>query len=153
MNARRQYPRSMAAATLAAALLLATAACGDDDEPAIQAPPEQAAPTASASEQVSAEPTAIESPTEEDGVTVRLELVDGDPAERPEPNVDVAEGETFTLIMTSDTAQEVHVHGYDEYLDIEPGKEAELSFTADQTGSWLVENHGTGAELFNLRVR
>lgn len=146
--------RRLSAAALAATLLLGVAACGDDDDGDVaQVPPAVTEPSAEPTNASSPSPSPSPSEAAADGVEVRIDLVDGKPTERPEANVDVAEGERFTLVMTSDVAQEVHVHGYDKYLTLEPDETARLSFIADKTGSWLVEIHETGAELFNLRVR
>ncbi len=150
--------RPMLVAALASGLLLGPAACSDDSGDSVAEPAAPAVTAAStgattaATEQPSAAATAEETASS-DGVTVTLELVNGKPSERPEANVDVAEGERFTLVVSSDAAQEIHVHGYDKYLNIAAGTTARLSFIADKAGSWLVENHETGAELFNLRVR
>ena len=54
--------------------------------------------------------------------------------------------------MTSDVAEEVHVHGYDLTVDLVPGQPGEVAFTADLPGAYEVELEGTGKLLFQLRV-
>ena len=54
--------------------------------------------------------------------------------------------------MTADRADEVHLHGYDRKVDIEPGKPAELEFTADVPGVFEVELEEAGLKLVELQV-
>lgn len=67
--------------------------------------------------------------------------------------VEVPVGEDVTLDVTSDVAEEVHVHGYDKTLDLEPGETASLTFTADIPGVFEVELEGAGTLLFELEVQ
>lgn len=69
-----------------------------------------------------------------------------------EPRVPVQVGESIVLRVTSDVAEEIHVHGYDLYADIPAGGTGEVAFTADLAGSWEVELHEAGRPLFQLRV-
>lgn len=66
--------------------------------------------------------------------------------------VPVAVGERVLLRVTSDVAEQVHVHGYDVSVDIPAGGTGEVAFVADQPGSWEVELHEAGRPLFSLRV-
>ena len=66
--------------------------------------------------------------------------------------VEVGAGETVLLEVTADVADEVHVHGYDETLDLAPGTPGRLEFTADIPGSFEVELHEQGLLLTQLRV-
>lgn len=54
--------------------------------------------------------------------------------------------------MTSDRPIELHLHGYDLEEEIEPGEPAEISFEADLTGRFEIENHDSEAELGALVV-
>lgn len=69
-----------------------------------------------------------------------------------EGRVDVAKGEQLVLRVTSDIVEEIHVHGYDLYVDLVPGQTARLAFEADLQGSYEVELHDAGRPLFQLRV-
>jgi hypothetical protein len=64
----------------------------------------------------------------------------------------VAAGEQVTLVITSDAADEVHVHGYDLTTALAPGEPAELSFAATIPGVFEVELHDTGTALLSLQV-
>lgn len=66
--------------------------------------------------------------------------------------VSVMEGDRVTMGITSDRAVEVHVHGYDLEEEVEPGEPAELSFEADLTGRFPMEDHETEEELGVLVV-
>ncbi len=64
----------------------------------------------------------------------------------------IAEGTHVTLVVTSDVADEVHVHGYDIESELEPGTPAELSFDATIPGVFEVELHESGTVLLTLQV-
>jgi hypothetical protein len=66
--------------------------------------------------------------------------------------VPVPLGATVTLVVTGDAADEVHVHGYDLYLDPTPGSAAMITFPADIPGVFEVETHGSGLVLAQLEV-
>lgn len=66
--------------------------------------------------------------------------------------IPVPAGEQVTLVITSDVADEVHVHGYDLTADLAPEEPAELSFTADIPGVFEVELHDAGSVLLSLQV-
>lgn len=67
--------------------------------------------------------------------------------------VKVAEGTQVRLLVTSDKADEVHVHGFDILKDVSAGQQATLDFTADQTGVFEVEGEQSGLQLLQLEVR
>jgi heme/copper-type cytochrome/quinol oxidase subunit 2 len=66
--------------------------------------------------------------------------------------VPVAHGAHVTLAVTSDVADEVHVHGYDVETELEPGTPAELTFDATIPGVFEVELHESGTVLLTLQV-
>ncbi|GAA0611306.1 hypothetical protein GCM10009547_11690 [Sporichthya brevicatena] len=151
-----------AAAALAASLLLVLAACGDDDDDAAQDPtPTPAAtvtPSASPSADASASPSDSASPSAsadaEEGQRIEINLVDGKPTEKVGPTVSVAKGEKLTLVITSDKAQEIHVHGLDEYIKVGAGETVTKTFTVDiAAGSYEVEVHDGSVLLFKLQVK
>lgn len=74
------------------------------------------------------------------------ELVSG-----PE-QLEVAVGETVTIEVTSDTADELHVHGYNKTVALTPGEPATLEFEAGIAGVWEIELHDSGNLLTELRV-
>jgi heme/copper-type cytochrome/quinol oxidase subunit 2 len=58
-----------------------------------------------------------------------------------------------TIEVTSDTADEVHLHGYDIEKELVPGKVTTLSFVADQTGIFEVELHKANVVILHLQVQ
>ena len=66
--------------------------------------------------------------------------------------VPVALGTSVTLVVTSDVADEVHLHGYDIEKELSPGAPATLQFTADVAGVFEVELHHAGTVLLRLQV-
>ena len=66
--------------------------------------------------------------------------------------VPVAAGTEVTLSVTSDVADEVHVHGYDLEAELTPGAPAEITFDATVTGVFEVELHEAGTVLLSLQV-
>ena len=67
--------------------------------------------------------------------------------------ISVEEGDLVTLRLISESPVEVHVHGYDLEGDVLPGEETELSFEANATGRFEIEDHETGAQLGTLLVQ
>lgn len=61
-------------------------------------------------------------------------------------------GETVTLRFTSDVADEIHIHGYDLYVDLAPGETAEVSFPASIPGTVEIELHHGGREIASLEA-
>jgi plastocyanin len=66
--------------------------------------------------------------------------------------VPVAAGEHVTLVLTSDAADEVHVHGYDLEAELSPGQPTEIAFDATIPGVFEVELHEAGTQLLSLQV-
>ncbi len=63
------------------------------------------------------------------------------------------EDDRVTLRIESDEPLELHVHGYDLEREVEPGQRTNLSFRADLTGRFEIENHDTEQVLGELQVR
>lgn len=70
-----------------------------------------------------------------------------------EDTVEVALGNEVIVVVRSDRADEVHVHGYDETDDVGPGERAEIEFTADIPGVFEVELEEATQLLFELQVQ
>lgn len=95
------------------------------------------------------EPT--ETPTDEPQERVYDVAIEGgamNPAE-----ISAEEGNFVTLRLTSESPVEVHMHGYDLEGDVLPGEETELSFEADASGRFDIEDHETEAQLGTLLVQ
>lgn len=115
-------------------------------EPATPAP--TAAPTSDGPPSTPA-PTGRGSPAER-LVEVRLR---GGTVTPPPGRVSVQRGERIRIVVDTDEADEVHVHGYDRMAAMAPGRPAVLAFRADETGLFEVETHDSGRLLLQLLVR
>jgi FtsP/CotA-like multicopper oxidase with cupredoxin domain len=83
--------------------------------------------------------------------TVEVAIEDG--AMTPE-EIEVGEGDRVTLRMTTPgPPTEVHLHGYDLEEEVEPGEPAALSFEANLTGRFEIEDHETEEVLGALLVQ
>jgi hypothetical protein len=69
-------------------------------------------------------------------------------------SVRVTQGEQVEIMLASDQAVELHLHGYDLTLRLDPGVPAALSFAAQIAGRFPVESHrmGSGASAGRHRV-
>jgi hypothetical protein len=70
----------------------------------------------------------------------------------PAGRVPVPLGNTVRLVVTSDVADEIHVHGYDISTDVEEGGTAEVEFVADVPGIFEVELEDAVLPLVELEV-
>ena len=61
-------------------------------------------------------------------------------------------GTPVRLSVSSDVADEVHVHGYDREVEIPAGGTASVSFTANIPGVFEVELHESKRQLLQLQV-
>ena len=76
---------------------------------------------------------------------------DGD-VETATIDVGTATGSIVEVVVTSDVAEKVHVHGYDISTEVGAGETARLRFTADIPGIFEVELEESGKLLFELTV-
>ncbi|MFD3540310.1 hypothetical protein ACFWUQ_12525 [Streptomyces sp. NPDC058662] len=84
--------------------------------------------------------------------TVTIGVRDGKVTPAP-ARTELKRGERVALRVTSDRADTLHVHGYDQELALPAGQEATLILTADRTGLFEVETHESKLLLTQLLVR
>jgi hypothetical protein len=65
----------------------------------------------------------------------------------------VTQGASVVIRVTSDRADELHLHGYDLGLALRAGVPGALAFTADKAGRFELELHHAGLELGALEVQ
>lgn len=65
---------------------------------------------------------------------------------------EVNKGDMIEIVVTSDVADEVHVHGYDVYADVAAGDTVRIAFAATIQGIFEVELEGARAPLLELVV-
>ena len=56
------------------------------------------------------------------------------------------------LIVRSDVADEVHLHGYDLAAEVAPGQPAQIRFRADDVGEFELELEERGVPIAELVV-
>ena len=64
----------------------------------------------------------------------------------------IALGATVVVRVTSDVADEIHVHGYDKKADVEANGTADVEFTADIPGVFEVELEQASLKLVELEI-
>ena len=96
-------------------------------------------------------PTQYDAAVADAAQTITVEVEDGAPAGGVQ-RVEVALGSVVALMVTSDTAEEVHVHGYDILREVSDGNPAHFAFTAAIPGVFEVEFEGSGRLLLQLEV-
>jgi hypothetical protein len=149
MHRRRTAP--LAALTLA--LTLALGACGGEDTDATDA----------ATTSPSTEPSTSQSPTdspsdagsEDAGESeTRIEVTrKGDSFTPLGERVEAAVGEPITLVITADTAGEMHVHSTPEQEIAYEAGTTEHRVTIDRPGVVEVESHDPDVVVLQLEVR
>jgi FtsP/CotA-like multicopper oxidase with cupredoxin domain len=107
--------------------------------------------TATPAATTGADATATSEPTEATPAGVAIEVKDGEVV-GGEGTIEVKQGETARFSVTSDVADEVHVHGYDVKKDVEAGGTASFEIPAKITGIFEVELENAGIQLASLRV-
>lgn len=83
--------------------------------------------------------------------TITIDVVDGEPVGGVQ-RVEVALGSVVGLLVTSDIAEEVHVHGYDILRAVSDGHPAHFAFNAEIPGVFEVEFEGSGRLLMQLEI-
>jgi hypothetical protein len=88
-------------------------------------------------------------PDEPDVPTV--EVKDGEPVGGVQ-EIEFESGSQAEFAVESDVADELHLHGYDLYVDVVPDKAKTVSFKADIEGLFELESHTTGALFAEISV-
>lgn len=63
------------------------------------------------------------------------------------------QGDTLTISVSTDTYEEVHLHGYDKHFFPSPGQPATLTFPADKTGAFVIEIEASSTQIGLLEVQ
>ena len=97
------------------------------------------------------EPTRYDADVADAVQTITVDAVDGAPVGGV-GRVEVEAGSVVALMVTSDIAEEVHVHGYDILRAVSDGHPAHFAFTASIPGVFEVEFEGSGRLLLLLEI-
>jgi hypothetical protein len=138
---------ALGAVAVAVVLFLVLQPEGDGDEAATT---ESAATTAETEPGTTTQPATTTAPAEPE--PVRVVFRDG----RVRGGVQTfsfEQGHRIRLIIRADVADHVHVHGFDLFADVAPGRPARFTFRADLSGSFDIELEDRHVPLAELRVR
>ena len=116
------------------------------ESPSAPSVPTMPAPQAPAPNGDTSGPTAAPTST-----TVDIEVPHGRLAAGPAVTK-LKQGDQVTLRVTSDSNDELHLHGYDLHLNLIAGQAAQLSFTADHSGRFEYELHHAHTDLGAFEV-
>src|SRR3954465_1399503 len=64
--------------------------------------------------------------------------------------IDVKKGDPVRFTVDSDSAQEIHVHGYDVHKDVAANGKVSFSFPAKIDGSFVIELEEPGVQIAAL---
>ena len=80
-----------------------------------------------------------------------INVVNGQP-EGGIKTISYDKGDQVRLKVSSDVADEIHVHGYDLMKDVEQGGSVQFSFEASIEGRFEIELENAGTQIANLEV-
>jgi hypothetical protein len=111
------------------------------------------APTTTATEPspTTTEPPATTTPKPPDVVTIRI-AVPSDTAPKVR-RYSVKQDRKVVIVVRTELADHVHLHGYDVMADVGPGKPATIRFTATAPGRFELELEDRSLEFAELEVR
>jgi FtsP/CotA-like multicopper oxidase with cupredoxin domain len=133
----------IAAAIAVVAIIVLTVGGGSDDSTTTSAE-QTATPTAEQTQEAGETPTPTPTPTP-----------------KPQPpllqagkvtKLRFTEGETVRFRVRHETAEEVHIHGYDIKKDLQPNETVTVSFPASIPGIFEIELEGSAEQIGELRV-
>jgi hypothetical protein len=157
MSTRNRVVVAAAAIVVLVAAFVLLSGSGDDDtadQPAVTTVSTATGPTggvtAGDDRSDATEPQTTTTPTAD--ATREIVIVGGKP-EGGVAKLEFKDGDRVRFAVSSDVADEVHVHGYDLIRDVAPGRRARFSFEATIEGRFEVELEGSGVQIARLEVR
>ena len=120
------------------------------DEPSAS-PPTTTAPTTETTPTVTT-PVVPQPPQPPPAARVRVTIRNGLPVGGP-ARITVAKGRRVVLVVTSDVADEVHLHGYNLMRDVAPGHPVTIAFRATIVGTIEVELEGRGVQIATITTK
>jgi hypothetical protein len=141
----------IAAGAVAVAVVLFVVLRPNDDNEATTTQATTTAPTTQSTPTVTT-PVVPQPPQPPPPARVRITIKNGLPVGGP-PRVTVAKGRRVVLVVSSDVADEVHVHGYDLMRDVAPGRPATIQFQATIVGTVEAELEGRGVQIATITTK
>ena len=139
-----RVPLSYAAGLALALSLTACGGTGDDPAGTPSGPPSSASTSSSSSSSPSSSSSA--------GRTVTI-TVTGTKVTPAPSTVDLPVGESLTLTVTSDHADELHIHGFEVEKELTAGTPLSVTVTGKQPGVYEVETHHPELRLMKIAVK
>ena len=121
-----------------------------DEEDAAGTPTVETAPATTAAATAETEPTTTAPPAEET-VAIRI-AVSGDTAPTLR-KLSVRQDRKVEIVVSSELADRIHLHGYDLTADVAPGQPGRLAFTASFAGVFELELEERDLSIAELEVR
>ncbi|MFC6880969.1 MULTISPECIES: hypothetical protein [Actinomadura] len=137
-----------AVAVVTAGTLVTAAGCG---EPAEDSGP-SARPSGNGASEQATSPGGGIGPSGKSAVAIVTATVTKGKVRIDESRVKVDRGTAVHITVTSDAADEFHLHGYDRTVELAPGRPGTLDLVADRPGVFEAELHHSGARVFELQV-
>jgi hypothetical protein len=143
MSRNQRIGLLLAALLVAVVAVVVAVASGGDDDTGNQA----AQKTETTARKTTQGQTGTERTTEQPHETVppkpkitRIRLRGGQVVGGPAA-VKVTKGDVVRIVVSGDATDEIHLHGYDIYKPLAPGKPARFVFTAQVEGIFELESH------------
>lgn len=143
MRQRRRWPLLLVAAVALLIAGFALASCGGDDDT-----PETTTETTQPTTQPTTQTT---TPEPEQPTVVRVRVAGGVPKGGIVRKT-VKKGDRVVVVVTSDVADHVHLHGYDIMRDIAAGGTARIRFRATLPGRFEIELENRGVQIADVTV-
>jgi hypothetical protein len=143
--------RPTATALLPVLAVLALAGCGGDDTSSAGGTPTSAATTTASPSGPRTPSNTADASRDEADVVITATVANGKITPSTQ-TVKASQGQTVKITVTSDEADEIHLHGYDKEIPLEPGKPGSVTFTADTKGTFEIETHESGKLVAKLVV-
>jgi hypothetical protein len=141
----------IAGAVVAVAAALFVVLRPDDDNEPSASPPATTGSTGETTPSVTA-PVVPQPPQPPPAARVDVTVENGLPVGGPR-SVTVTRGRRVELVVRSDVADEVHLHGYDLMRDVAPGRPATISFRATIVGTVEAELEDRGVQIATITTK
>lgn len=143
----------IAAGALVLAAVLFFVLRPDDEEPSASAPTTTAVTTTTGTTVTTpVVPQPPQPPPQPQPATVEITIRNGTPVGGIR-RVTVAKGRRVVLVVTSDVADHVHLHGYDIMRDVAPGPPTRLAFRATIVGTVEAELEDSGVQIASITTK
>lgn len=144
---------AMRRVVLTALLVLAVAGCGGEDAAGPDSDGQPESSDESAADDAGEDTTTGDAERDEVEADVEATIaVEGGQVRGGVQRIEAAVHDLVTLTVTSDVADEVHVHGYDLTEPVAPGEPMTRTFQADIPGVFEIELEDRGLKLADLEV-